>query len=241
MNDGLKYILAKVLNEKHLINEATYAQIRAELDHQYAINQVSRHRYFTKLLQELEGFPSFVGIKLKKTDEGEYLLVAEYEYRYTNSEGKRVHYVVTIEFKEFSQILDNLNDTLRVKVKALFNGELGVHCSCKSFRYRYNYVAGTKNSAIEFEPRPANVTNPHKIGIGCKHIHLCMDSRVFKFIYNDVYSFLNRMFTDAKKEAMSKDPTLKGVVDKDNNDKNQQNSIKKPQEANDDTDSDREL
>jgi len=214
MNDGLKYMLMEMLSKGKILNEQNYAQIRAELDTQYSTNQVSRHRHFTDLLKELNGFPSFVGIKLKKTPDSSYVLVAEYEFRYTNSDNKDVQYLVTVQFKEFDQILEDLNETLKVKIKKLFDGELGLHCTCKSFRYRYNYVANKKSSGIESETRPAGVTNPNDIGIGCKHIALCMQPQVFKFIRNDVYSFINKMFTDAKKEAMAKDPTLKGVVDK---------------------------
>lgn len=233
-------MLLEFLNKEGILNEMNYAQIRAELEHQYAINQVSRHRHFTDLLKELNGFPSFVGVKIKKTPLGAYVLVAEYQFSYTNSEGKNVDYLVTIQFKEFNDILDNLNDTLRVKVKKLFDGELGLHCTCKSFRYRYNYVANKKSSGIEAETRPAPVTNPHEIGIGCKHIALCVTPQVFKFITNDVYNFLNKMFTDAKKEAMAKDPTLKGVVGKDK--EQEQKLDTNTQEVEDgDRDSDTEL
>lgn len=215
MNDGLKAILLEVMKSQNLISEMNYAQIRAELDTQYSTNQVSRHAHFTDLLKELGGFPNFQGVGIKKIDAtGDMVLIAEYDFNYINSKNKNVNYSVTIQFKDFNQIIDNLEETLRVKVKKLFQGELGLHCSCPSFKYRYNYVANSKGSGIKSEVRPASETNPNDIGIGCKHIALCMEKQVFKFISNDVYNSLNKWYTEAKKEAMAKDPNLKQVVKK---------------------------
>lgn len=219
MNEGLKKILLDVLKSENLISEMNYNQIQGELNTQYATNQVSRHAHFTDLLKELGGFPQFQGVSIKKSNEGDLILIAEYNFNYTNSKDQDVEYTGTVEFKDFNQILSDLNEALKAKVDKLFSGELGLHCTCPSFYYRYNYVAGIKGSGIKQELRPAPITNPNDIGVGCKHVALMMNKQVFKFIYSDVFKSLKGMYDEAKKNALAKDPNLKKVVDgQDNND-----------------------
>ena len=215
MNEALKSIVLQLAKENNLLNELNYTDIKSELDHQYNVNQVSRHQFFTDLLKHLNGYPQFKGIGIKKSpNTGDIILIAEYDFDYTNIERQNVHYTVTIQFKDFNDIVDDLTESLKNKVNRLFSGELGVFCTCPSFHYRYNYVANTKGSGIKPELRPAGFTNPLNIGIGCKHVALCMEKQVFKFIYNDVYNTLNKWYTEAKKNAMSKDNNLKKIVDK---------------------------
>lgn len=55
--------------------------------------------------------------------------------------------------------------------RAMTKGDIKINCSCPDFRYRYSYVATTKNYKYgDPENRPAVRTNPKNQGSACKHI-----------------------------------------------------------------------
>lgn len=118
-------------------------------------------------------------------------------------QGETDKYNVKISFGGFLDILKGYlknkdiyeyRDISRACITGFNKDDVYIHCTCKDFKYRYNFHSSRNNTnSGEPETRPSKITNPNDtLGSGCKHILLVLSNtswilRVARVINNYIH------------------------------------------------------
>jgi hypothetical protein len=152
--------------------------------------------YMQKKADKFPSFESFKNgmFKFKHESSGEWLKTSERTYDV---------YIKFLTWPEVVNLVQNDKSSKEI-TDFLYNGDLGVFCTCPSFWYHYSYAASQKGAGTYLQKIPSPITNPTLQGIGCKHLDACMSKRVLKFLYSTVRKEAEKHQKSVAKKALDK-------------------------------------
>lgn len=172
MDEKVKKLIEEVIR-KQLLLELNQKGIESEFTKQYNLNFKNHKKHFDDLV--VKGIsPEFIdfnnGVAIFKCKSSNWNSIKQ-----TN---EPTEYILGIRFFDWEKFFEDPMLSMNQRMDRLMKGNLGIGCDCDSFRYNYGYQTYIKGSMFYDEEhsdhnitKDASITNPGKIGIGCKHLH----------------------------------------------------------------------
>lgn len=192
----LEQLLTNFIKDE-VLSELKIANIGALFNKQKSLN-FKKHRQKYQELQSKGIRPKF-----KDFENGVALYTMKSaEWDQVKRKNVTTEYLLGIRFIDWNKFYDDPMMSMQARVEKLMKGNLGIGCSCPSFRFHYGYQTHLKgadfyderfsNNAID---KKALVRNPSNIGIGCKHLDRLLNAINYRFdIKRDI---LNKIKSEA--------------------------------------------